>query len=222
MKILVAEDEKNIAMYIKKGLEELSYVVDIAIDGEEAVYMASINGYDVILLDVMMPKINGFEVAKNLRKQGVNSYIIIITAKDKIEDKVKGLDSGADDYITKPFSFAELSARIRAVMRRGLDDKTNELKVKDLKLNLVTREVVKGEEKIELTAKEFALLEYFLRNKNQVLTRTMIAERVWEIDFLTDTNVIDVYINHLRKKIEKNKNEKIIHTVRGVGYTLKG
>jgi len=221
MRILVVDDEENIANYLKKGLNESGYSVDTAFDGEEAVYLASINDYDLILLDIMIPKINGIQVCKSLRKSQNSSYIILVTAKDKLEDKVSGLDAGADDYITKPFAFAELLARIRAVLRRGSEDKENILKVKDLEVNLLNREVKRGNTFIELTSKEFSLLEYFIRNKNLVLTRTMISEKVWNIDFFTDTNVIDVYVNHLRKKIDKDFDNKLIHTVRGVGYILK-
>ncbi|NLK62945.1 MAG: response regulator transcription factor [Fusobacteria bacterium] len=221
MRILVVDDEQNIANYLKKGLQESGYVVDVAFDGEEAFYFASINDYDLILLDIMIPKLNGIEVCKKLRNANNKSYIILVTAKDKTEDKVIGLDAGADDYITKPFAFAELLARVRAVLRRGSEDKDSILKVKDLEVNLLNREVKRGNLLIELTSKEFSLLEYFLRNKNLVLTRTMISERVWNIDFFTDTNVIDVYVNHLRKKIDKDFKEKLIHTVRGVGYILK-
>ncbi len=221
MKILVVEDEKNIANYLKKGLAEAGYKVDLAHDGEDAVYMASINDYDLILLDIMIPKMDGIEVCKTLRKEKNTAYIILISAKDKIQDKITGLDAGADDYITKPFAFAELLARVRAVLRRNSEDKESVISAVDLTVNLLNREVKRGDKIIELTLKEFSLLEYFLRNKNLVLTRTMIAEKVWNIDFLTDTNVVDVYINHLRKKIDKEFEQKLIHTVRGVGYILK-
>ncbi len=221
MRILVVDDEENIANYLKKGLNESGYNVDTAFDGEEAVYLASINDYDLILLDIMIPKIDGIQVCKTLRKSHNSSYIILVTAKDKVDDKVIGLDAGADDYITKPFAFAELLARVRAILRRGSEDKENILKIKDLEVNLLNREIKRGNIDIELTSKEFSLLEYFIRNKNLVLTRTMISEKVWNIDFFTDTNVIDVYVNHLRKKIDKNFKEKLIHTVRGVGYILK-
>ena len=221
MKILVVEDEKNIANYLKKGLAEAGYKVDLAHDGEDAVYMASINDYDLILLDIMIPKMDGVEVCKTLRKEKNTAYIILISAKDKIQDKITGLDAGADDYITKPFAFAELLARVRAVLRRNSEDKESVISAADLTVNLLNREVKRGDKIIELTLKEFSLLEYFLRNKNLVLTRTMIAEKVWNIDFLTDTNVVDVYINHLRKKIDKEFEQKLIHTVRGVGYILK-
>lgn len=221
MKVLVVEDELNILTYLKKGLNEAGYKVDTCEDGEDAVYMASINSYDLILLDVMIPKMNGIEVCRALRKEKNTAYIVLLSAKGEIGDKVEGLDAGADDYITKPFAFAELLARLRAVLRRNSDDKESVISAKDLTVNLLNREIKRGDKLIELTLKEFSLLEYFLRNKNLVLTRTMIAEKVWNIDFLTDTNVVDVYINHLRKKIDKDFDEKLIHTVRGVGYILK-
>ncbi len=221
MKVLVVEDELNILTYLKKGLTEAGYKVDTCEDGEDAVYMASINNYDLILLDVMIPKMNGIEVCKALRKEKNSAYIVLLSAKGEIGDKVEGLDAGADDYITKPFAFAELLARLRAVLRRNSEDKESIISAKDLTVNLLNREIRRGDKLIELTLKEFSLLEYFLRNKNLVLTRTMIAEKVWNIDFLTDTNVVDVYINHLRKKIDKEFDEKLIHTVRGVGYILK-
>ena len=220
MKVLVVEDEKNIAAYLKKGLEEVGYIVDVANDGEAAHYYININKYDLILLDRMIPGINGVTLCKRIRQEGNKSYIIMVTAKDSTDDKIEGLDAGADDYITKPFAFAELLARIRAIFRRESDEKENILRAKDLSLDLVTRDVVRDGKNIVLTAKEFSLLEYFLRNRNQVLTRTMISETVWHIDFLTDTNIIDVYVNHLRKKIDFT-NDKLIHTVRGVGYQLK-
>lgn len=221
VKILVVEDEKNIANYLKKGLEETGYTVDIANDGIEAEYLASKGNYKIILLDIMIPKLDGVEVCKILRKKKIGSYIIMVTAKDKISDKVTGLDAGADDYITKPYEFAELLARIRAIFRRKVDKKETMLKYKDLKVDLLTRTVTRQEIPIDLTAKEFLLIEYFLKNTNQILTRTMIADRVWENNFFSDNNVIDVYINHLRNKIDKGFDEKIIHTSRGIGYVMK-
>ncbi len=221
MKILVVEDEQNILTYLKKGLTEAGYKVDIAGNGEDAVYLASINNYDMIILDIMIPKISGLEVCRILRREKNAAYIILLSAKDQVQDKVEGLDAGADDYITKPFVFAELLARVRAILRRNSEDKENIISAKGLTVNLLNREVKRGTKNIELTLKEFSLLEYFIRNKNLVLTRTMIAEKVWNIDFLTDTNVVDVYINHLRKKIDRDFDEKLIHTVRGVGYILK-
>jgi DNA-binding response OmpR family regulator len=221
MKFLVVEDEHNIANYLNKGLTEAGYTIDIAYDGEEALKLLSDNKYDLILMDVMLPKINGIEVCETIRGRGDSTYILLISAKDKIEDKVKGLNAGADDYLAKPFDFTELLARIRAILRRNSSEKESVLYAKDLELNLLNREVTRNSIPIELTVKEFNLLEYFLRNKNLVLTRTMIAQKVWNIDFLTDTNIVDVYINHLRKKVDKGYSDKLIHTVRGVGYILK-
>jgi DNA-binding response OmpR family regulator len=169
----------------------------------------------------MIPLKSGMDVCRELRKLRINSKILMVTAKDKLEDKINGLDSGADDYLIKPFSFAELLARIRALLRRGGNIQESTIGIKDLKIDLISREVFRGSDKIELTAREFSLLEYFVRNKNQVLTRTMISEQVWDIDFITDTNIIDVYVNHLRSKIDKNYDNKLIYTVRGVGYILK-
>lgn len=221
MKILIVEDEKNISDYLRKGLIEAGYGVDTVFDGEEALNYATSLKYDLIILDIMIPLKNGMEVCRELRKLRINSKILMVTAKDKLEDKISGLDSGADDYLIKPFSFAEMLARIRALLRRGGDIQESCIGIKDLKIDLISREVFRGEDKIELTAREFSLLEYFVRNKNQVLTRTMISEQVWDIDFITDTNIIDVYVNHLRSKIDKNYDNKLIYTVRGVGYILR-
>ncbi len=221
MKILIVEDEKNISDYLRKGLIEAGYGVDTVFDGEEALNYATSLKYDLIILDIMIPLKSGMDVCRELRKLRINSKILMVTAKDKLEDKINGLDSGADDYLIKPFSFAELLARIRALLRRGGNIQESTIGIKDLKIDLISREVFRGSDKIELTAREFSLLEYFVRNKNQVLTRTMISEQVWDIDFITDTNIIDVYVNHLRSKIDKNYDNKLIYTVRGVGYILK-
>lgn len=220
MRILVVEDEKKVAGFIKKGLEEESYAIDVAYDGVEGEYMASINDYDVIVLDIMLPKKSGFDVVKDLRAKNIKTPVLLLTARDSVEDKVKGLNSGADDYLNKPFAFEELLARVRALMRRkeyGLA----ELKFADLVLDQATRKAKRGDEIVDLTSKEYGLLEYFLRNPNKVLTRTMIAEHVWDYTFDSDTNIIDVYVNHLRNKIDKEPFKKVIHTVRGVGYILK-
>ncbi len=221
MKFLVVEDEQNIANYLNKGLTEAGYAVDVAHDGEEALTLLSNNKYNLVLMDIMLPKYDGIQVCETIRGRGDSTYVLLISAKDKIEDKVRGLNAGADDYLAKPFDFAELLARIRAILRRNSTEKESVLHAKDLQLNLLSREVTRNSIPIDLTVKEFALLEYFLRNKNLVLTRTMIAQKVWNIDFLTDTNIVDVYINHLRKKVDKGHSEKLIHTVRGVGYILK-
>ncbi|HAS80041.1 MAG TPA: DNA-binding response regulator [Fusobacteriaceae bacterium] len=221
MKILLVEDEKQISDYISKGLLEAGYDVDTVDNGEDAISYATNHDYSLILLDIMIPKKNGIEVVRYLKKQKDNTHIILISAKDQIQDKVLGLDAGADDYLIKPFAFSELLARIRAIFRRNNGGNDNILVVQDLKMNLVKRVVSRGDQMIELTTREFNLLEYFMRNKNSILTRMMITEKVWNINFISDTNVVDVYINHLRKKIDKNFDEKLIHTVRGVGYILK-
>lgn len=220
MRILVAEDEKKVAGFIKKGFEEESYAVDVAYDGVEGEYLASTNDYDVIIMDIMLPKKNGIEVIKDLRTRDIKTPILLLTARDTIEDKVRGLDSGADDYLSKPFAFEELLARVRALLRRK-DFGVTELKFADLVLDQATRKAKRGDKIIDLTSKEYGLLEYFLRNPNKVLTRTMIAEHVWDYTFDSDTNVIDVYVNHLRSKVDKDFPKKLIHTARGIGYILR-
>ena len=221
MRILVVEDEKKVASFIKRGLEEEDFSVDLAYDGEEGLYMGEANPYDLILMDIMLPKMDGLEVVKELRRKDVNTPVLCLTAKDKVEDIVAGLDSGSDDYLTKPFAFAELLARVRALVRRGSQDRGAEIWFADLRLDPVTHKVWRGDKEIDLTAKEYGLLEYFMRNPNQVLTRTMIAEHVWDYTFDSFTNIIDVYVNYLRKKIDRDYDKKLIHTVRGVGYVLK-
>ncbi|CCQ92121.1 Signal transduction response regulator, putative heavy metal response [Nitrospina gracilis 3/211] len=221
MRILIVEDEKKVAGFIKKGLEEETYAVDVATDGEEGQNLAEMNHYDLIILDLMLPKIKGLDVLAHLRGKNINTPIILLTAKDSVEDKVTGLNQGADDYLTKPFAFSELLARIRSLMRRGQSETKTLLQVGDLTLDLVSHKVKRGGEEIELTGKEYSLLEYFMRNAGKVLTRTMIAEHVWDYNFDTFTNVIDVYVNHLRKKIDKQYDHKLLHTLRGVGYVMR-
>lgn len=221
MRILIVEDEKKVAGFIKKGLEEETYAVDVAYDGEEGFHLASMNQYDLIILDLMLPKIDGLEVLTRLRDKKVSTPILLLTAKDAVEDKVTGLNKGADDYLTKPFAFSELLARIRSLLRRGQVETKTELKVGDLRLDMVSHKVSREGEEIELTGKEYSLLEYFMRNEGKVLTRTMIAEHVWDYNFDTFTNVIDVYVNHLRKKIDKKYPAKLLHTLRGVGYVMR-
>ncbi len=221
MRILIVEDEKKIAEFMKRGLKEEGYAVDVAYDGEEGQFLARTNTYDLIILDLMLPKLDGISLCKGLRKEGLAVPVIMVTAKDAVEDKVAGLDSGADDYITKPFAFEELLARIRALLRKkGVPATT--LLVDELTLDLVTHKVTRRGAEIILTAKEYALLEYMMRNAGKVITRTMISEHVWDTDFDTFTNVIDVYINYLRKKIDAGNSKKLIQTVRGRGYMLKG
>jgi len=221
MRILIVEDEKKVAAFIKKGLEEETYAVDIAIDGEEGLHLGEQNQYDLIILDLMLPKINGLEILSILRSKKIETPILLLTAKDSVDDKVEGLNQGADDYLTKPFAFSELIARIRVLLRRGKTETKTTLEIADLQLDLVSHKVIRGNEEIELTGKEYSLLEYFMRNQEKVLTRTMIAEHVWDYNFDTFTNVIDVYVNHLRKKIDKNFSTKLLHTLRGVGYVMK-
>lgn len=221
MNILIVEDEAKVASFIKRGLEEEKYTVEVASDGEEGLSRAQEKPFDLIILDVMLPKRDGLSVAKELRAKGKNNPILMLTAKDSVEDIVAGLDSGSDDYLTKPFAFAELLARVRALIRRGEMDRGAELTFSDLRIDPVGHKVWRAGKEIDLTAKEYALLEYFMRNPNQVLTRTMIAEHVWDYTFDSFTNIIDVYVNYLRKKVDRDAQKKLIHTVRGVGYILK-
>ena len=221
MRILVVEDDKKVAGFIKKGLEEETYAVDVAYDGEDGLHFGSEGQYDLIILDIMLPKIDGLEILSKLRDQGKDTPILLLTAKDAVDDKVTGLNKGADDYLTKPFAFSELLARVRVLLRRGKAEVKTTLMILDLTLDLVSHKVNRGGDEIELTGKEYGLLEYFMRNQEKVLTRTMIAEHVWDYNFDTFTNVIDVYINHLRKKIDKGRELKLLHTLRGVGYVMK-
>jgi len=221
MRILVIEDEVKIAQFIKRGLKEEGYAVDVANDGEEGHFLLSSNEYDAIILDLMLPKIDGLTLCRALRKDGNQTPIIMLTAKDTVKDKVKGLDAGADDYLPKPFAFEELLARVRVVLRKKDSRVQTQLKVDDLSMDLLTHKVTRGEREIDLTVKEYALLEYLMRNAGNIVTRTMISEHVWDINFDTFTNVIDVYINYLRNKIDSGFADKMIHTVRGKGYLLK-
>jgi heavy metal response regulator len=221
MRILVVDDEKKVTSFIKKGLEEEYYAVDCAYDGEEALFMVEANDYDLMILDIMLPQIDGLEVLERVRDKGLPLPVLMLTAKDSVEDVVKGLDAGGDDYLTKPFAFAELLARVRALLRRKEQRPAGALRVADLVLDPIAHEVRRGGEEVELTAKEYALLEYLMRHANRVVTRTMISEHVWDYHFDSMTNVIDVYVNHLRKKIDQNSSGGLIHTIRGVGYMLK-
>ncbi|HNW44331.1 MAG TPA: response regulator transcription factor [Elusimicrobiales bacterium] len=221
MRVLIAEDEKKIAEFIKRGLREEGYAADIAPTGHDALTLAEENPYDLLLLDVMLPGLDGVEVCSRLRAAGFTAPIMMLTAKDRVEDKVKGLDSGANDYLTKPFAFEELLARVRALLRAKPSEASNILRAGDIELNLPAHKALRSGKELDLSAKEFSLLEYLVRNKDRIVTRTMIAEHVWDINFDTGTNVIDVYINYLRRKLEKNPAKKIIRTVRGKGYLLK-
>jgi len=221
MKILVVEDEKKVAGFIKRGLEEEGYTVEVAYDGDEGLKMGSDGSHDLILMDLMLPQKDGLEVIRELREKDIRTPVLCLTAKDKVDDIVSGLDSGSDDYLTKPFAFAELLARVRALIRRGNTERGAEITFADLRLDPVAHKVWRGTQEIDLTTKEYALLEYMMRNPNQTLTRSMIAEHVWDYTFDSFTNIIDVYVNYLRKKIDKDFDTKLIHTVRGVGYVLK-
>ena len=220
MRVLLVEDEKNVSAFIKQGLEEDFYTVDVAEDGIDGYGMATNQTYDLIILDLMLPGMDGREICKKLRDMGIKTPILMLTALNTIPDKVEGLESGADDYLTKPFSFSEMLARIRALMRR-FADYTGDITLADLRVDLLSRRVFRGDREIVLTPKEFSLLEYLLRNKSRVVSRTQILENVWGYDFDPATNVVDVHIKFLREKIDKDSDQKLIHTARGVGYILK-
>jgi len=221
MKILVVEDEKKVSSFIKRGLEEEGYEVETAADGEEGLKIATEGRFDLVVLDWMLPKLDGISLLKELRDRKLATPVLMLTAKDTVEDIVVGLETGSDDYLTKPFAFAELLARVKALIRRSEMDRGAELCFADLRIDPVAHKVWRSEKEIDLTAKEYGLLEYFMRNPNQVLTRTMIADHVWDYTFDSFTNIIDVYVNYLRKKIDREAPVKLIHTVRGVGYILK-
>lgn len=221
MRILFVDDDRRLCNVVKRGLMEEAYAVDVVYDGEEGEYCAEVNSYDLIILDIMMPKKDGIEVCQEVRAKNINTPILMLTAKNAVEDRVKGLDAGADDYLVKPFAFNELLARVRALLRREGIVKSPELEVGDLVLNTLTREAWRGQEPIELTTKEYVILEYFMRHPNMVVTRTMIEEHAWDYDFDSMSNLIDVYIRRLRRKIDLEEEQSIIQTVRGAGYRLK-
>ena len=222
MKILLVEDDKTVSHFIEKGLKETNYIVDAVFDGEDGLHLALSRPYDIIILDIMLPKLDGWEILRSIRNKQVKTPVIFLTAKDNKEDIVKGLELGADDYLVKPFSFVELLARIRVIIRRDKKDvELSHLNVGNLTLNLIARTAQREDKNIELSSKEFLLLEYLMRNAGQILTRTMILENIWGYNFDTDSNIIDVHINHLRNKIDKNFPSKLIHTIKGVGYVIK-
>lgn len=220
MKILVVEDEQRVAQFIQKGLKEEGHAVDCAYDGEEGGFLAEVNEYDLIILDLMLPKKNGLTVCSEIRERGVSTPVLMLTARDAVQDKVRGLDAGADDYLTKPFVFDELLARVRALLRCGSESKAPILKIIDLELDPMSRRVTRGGKPIRLTTKEYALLEYMMRNPDRVLSRTRIGEHVWDMNFDPESNVIDVYVSHLRNKVDKGFDVSLIHTLRGQGYML--
>lgn len=221
MRLLVVEDEARIARFIRRGLEEEGHAVDVATDGDEAIVLATTNDYDVILLDILLPRRNGLAVCRDLRQRNVATPILMLTAKDSVQDKVAGLNSGADDYLTKPFSFDELVARVNALTRRQALARSPILSVADLTLDPISHDVRRGGDSVELTNKEYALLALLMRRPGQVLTRTQIAQQIWDMDVDSDSNVIDVYIRYLRKKVDAGRDQPLIHTVRGVGYTIR-
>jgi DNA-binding response OmpR family regulator len=220
VRILVAEDDRPVASFLKKGLEAEHYAVDVAPDGPEALYLAEEYDYDLLVLDLMLPRMDGLQVLKQIRTKKKPLPVLVLTGRTRVEDRVKGLDLGADDYLTKPFAFREFAARVRALLRRGTRPPEFTLQVEDLEMNRVERTVRRGERRIELTPKEFALLEYLMRNAGRSVSRPMIIEHVWNFSFDTMTNVVDVYINYLRKKVDDGNERKLIHTARGVGYRI--
>ena len=220
MRLLVIEDNPKMASLIKKGLSEQGYAVDVAYTGHDGEFMAGGEAYDAVVLDLMLPDEDGLIVCRNLRRRGVHTPILMLTALSTTQDKITGLDAGADDYLTKPFEFDELVARLRALLRRGQAREAAILKFEDIEADLLKRTVTRAGQKIRLTAKEFALLEYFLRHPNRVLSRTAIGEHVWDMNFEPDSNVIDVYVSMLRRRIDKGFDQRLIHTVIGAGYML--
>jgi DNA-binding response OmpR family regulator len=221
MRVLVVEDSRRLAGIIKRGLLEEGYAVDNAYDGEEAEFMAGSTPFDLIILDIMLPKKDGLSVCRDLRAKNVHAPILMLTAKDSVEDKVAGLDTGADDYLVKPFAFSELLARLRALLRREVLPKAQKVQVGDLSLDPASREVWHDGSSLDLTAKEYAILEYFMRRPNAVVTRTMLGESVWDYEFDGLSNIIDVYVRRLRKKIDQDGQASLIQTVRGAGYRLR-
>jgi heavy metal response regulator len=221
MRILVIEDEKKVASFIKRGLEAASYSVDVEYDGAAGLNRLLKSDYDLVILDVMLPGVDGLSLMKQIRQREIDVPVLLLTARVTVADRVMGLDLGADDYLTKPFAFEELLARVRALLRRGAAVAPAVLAIADLRLDPATREVTRSGKRIDLTPKEYALLEFFLRRRDQVLSRAVIAQHVWGVNYDTFTNIIDVYVNYLRKKIDDDFEPKLIHTVRGAGYVLK-
>lgn len=221
MRILIVEDEKKTAAYLHKGLTEQGFIVDVCIDGEEGLLLATTVEYDLIILDVMVPLRDGWSVLKELRRGGKQTPVLFVTARDSIDDRVKGLELGADDYLVKPFAFVELLARIRSILRRGPARQAEHLGVADLTLDPVRHKAFRNGQRLDLSPKEFALLSLFLQRPAEVLSRTLIAEQVWDVHFDSDTNIVDVAVRRLRQKIDDPFPKKLLHTVRGVGYVLE-
>ena len=220
MRVLIVEDEQRIAAFLERGLKEEGWAVDVVHNGDDALDWAAAAEYDVIVLDVLLPGRDGFTVCRELRVRGAQTPVLMLTARDAVDDRVTGLDSGADDYLVKPFAFKELLARLRALTRRQGDSRSTELRVGDLTLDTLTRTARRGDKRIELTAKEYSLLEYLMRHPGRLLSRTQIAEHVWNFDFYSESNMVDVYIRYLRRKIDEGFEHKLIKTVRGAGYKI--
>jgi DNA-binding response OmpR family regulator len=222
MRVLIAEDDDKIASFIVKGLKQAGFAVDRSADGEEGLHLAVNHAYDAAVIDIMLPKLDGLSLIEQLRRRKINTPVIILSAKRSIDDRVKGLQSGSDDYLTKPFAFSELLARIQALIRRSSQaSEPTSLTTGDLSMDLLTREIVRGDRKIDLQPREFALLEYLMRHAGKVVSKSMIMEHVWSYDFDPQTNVVDVLVCRLRNKIDRDFEKKMIHTQRGVGYALK-
>jgi two-component system copper resistance phosphate regulon response regulator CusR len=221
MRILIVEDQPKIAAFLRKGLAENGFVVDVAAQGDDGLHLARTVSYDVVVLDVMLPNVDGWSILKALRQEGRQTPVLYLTARDSVNDRVKGLELGADDYLIKPFAFSELLARVRSILRRGPSRQTETIRVADLEVDAVGHRAVRAGQRLDLTPKEFALLSLLIRRAGDVLSRTLIAEQVWDMNFDSDTNVVDVHIRHLRSKVDDRFDRKLIHTVRGVGYVLE-
>ena len=222
MRILIVEDDTKIASFIRKGLEQAGYAVDQVGDGENGLEMALLNPYDAAVVDIMLPRMDGLSLIEEMRRQKIDTPVIILSAKRTVDDRIKGLKAGGDDYLTKPFSFSELLVRVQALLRRASKSSSPvKFAAGDLRMDLLTRQVFRGEQEIELQPREFSLLEYLLRNKGNVLSKTMIMEHVWDYHFDPQTNVVDVLVSRLRSKIDRDFDTKLLHTLRGVGYVLK-
>ncbi|MDE2361175.1 MAG: heavy metal response regulator transcription factor [Hyphomicrobiales bacterium] len=221
MKVLIVEDERKTAAYLKRGLEENGFVADVAEDGEDGAYLAQTRSYDLIILDVMLPSRDGWSIVADLRRRQIRTPVLFLTARDGVDDRVKGLELGADDYLVKPFAFAELLARMKTILRRGPSRQSQMLGIGDLELDLHRHRAVRGGRPLELTPKEFQLLSLLLRRAGEVLSRTLIAEQVWDINFDSDSNVVEVHMRRLRAKVDDPFDGRLIHTVRGVGYVLE-
>lgn len=222
MKLLVVEDETKTGDYLRQGLIEAGFVVDLARDGQDGLHLGKSSDYALIILDVMLPKLNGWQILAGLRESACNTPVLFLTARDQVEDRVKGLELGADDYLIKPFAFSELLARVRTLLRRGNRViESEQMRIADLELDLLRRRVMRAGQRIDLTSKEFALLELFMRRQGEVLPRSLIASQIWDMNFDSDTNVIEVAIRRLRAKVDDGFDQKLIKTVRGIGYVLE-